>query len=136
MSANTEKASAGRNLLIYTALVAVVAGFTVLVWNDREALESYYYPTGQGDGEVYDLAANPLDPDKPMVTVEGVDYFAADASAYRWDRNVVKVGRDDSDQYYIYQLTAEIGANDGQSGDDYFLKLGTDEYIKIAPGRP
>ena len=136
MSANTERASAGRNLLIYTALVTVVAIFTVIVWNDRAALESYRYPTGLGDGEIYDLEANPLDPERPMVTVEGVGYYAAEKPFRRWDRDVVKVGRDDSDRYFIYQMTSKVGANDGQSGGDYFLKLGTQEYIKITPIAP
>ena len=136
MSSNTEKASAGRNLLFYAALVAVAAAFTVLIWAEREEIEGYGYPTGLGDDEMYDIEANPLDPEKPMVTIEGVPFIAADKPFSRWDRDVVKVGRDDSDHYYIYQLTAKVSANDGQSGSDLFLKIATGEYIKIAPATP
>ena len=135
MSANTEKATAGRNLLIYSAIVAVVAAYTFLVWTQREQIEGYGYPTGLGDGEIYDIEANPLDPDKPMAILDGVGYFAIEQPFERWDRDVVKVARDDDDRYFFYQATIEIGGTGGveQENDDYLLKLSTDEYIKVAP---
>ena len=136
MSANREKASAGRNLLIYAAIVAAVAAYTVLIWKQRDRLEGYAYPTGLGDGEMYDLEANPLDPDKPMAVLEGVGYFAADEPFGRWDRDVIKVARDDDDRLYFYQATTLVGDPAGveEENDDYLIKIATDEYIKVVPG--
>ena len=91
-------------------------------------------PTGLGDGERYDLAANPPDPEKAMIILDGVPYFAADQPFGRRDQDVIKVGRDDGDQYYIYQATTKIGDPKGIEPElGYLLKLATDEYIKIGP---
>ena len=134
MSANTEKASAGRNLLIYAAIVTAVAAYTVLVWSQREEIERYGYPTGLGDGELYDLQIHPLDPEKPMIILEGVPYIADEQPFERWDRDVVKVGRDDDDLYFVYQATSKVGDPAGvEEGSGYLLKLATEEYIKITP---
>jgi hypothetical protein len=135
VSANTEKASAGRNLLIYAAIVAVAAGYTAKIWTEREILERGYFPTGLEDREIYDIEANPLDPGKPMAKLGGVAYFAADKPFRRWDRDVVKVARDDDDRLYFYQATIEIGGEGGveEENDDLLIKLSTDEYIKVAP---
>jgi len=133
MSANTEKASAGRNLLVYAALVAVAAAYTALLWAQRDDLESYRYPTGLGDGELYDLEANPLDPDKPMVKLGGVAYFAADRPESLRDRFVVPVGRDDDDRYFFYEPTSEIGGGGEEEGGGLYIKLDRELYIRVAP---
>ena len=132
MSANTEKASAGRNLLIYAALVGIVAIFTVLVWKDRQELENYGYPTGLGDGEIYDMEANPLDPLQPMAMIEGIGYNAKDKPFKKLDRDVVKVALDDQERYFIYQATTKVGDPGGiEEGSPLLLKLEADRYIAI-----
>ena len=137
MVANTEKASAGRNLLIYAGLVAVAAAYTVLIWGERSEIEGYRYPSGLGDGEIFDIEANPPDPDKPMVSIDGVAHFAA-ATAQSWrDRYMVKVARDDGDQFFLYQPTSEIGGGGIPPGSGLYLKLGQDSYMEVSPdGKP
>jgi hypothetical protein len=133
MPANTEKASAGRHLLVYAILVALVAGYTVLVWNERSNLEGYRDPTGLADAEMYDLKANPLDPRKPMAKLDGVGYFAADKSGRPLDRYMVKVARDDDDRYYFYQFSSVIGGGGVEQGSSLYLKTDPDRYIKVSP---
>ena len=133
MSSNTEKASAGRNLLIYAALVAVAAAFTVLVWTERDEREVYQFPTGLDGAEVYDLEANPLDPEKPMIKLAGVSYYAAAKSIGRWDRDVVPVARDDDGRYIIYQKTTKVGGGGVEEGSGLYLKVDRDRYILVKP---
>lgn len=133
MAANTEKASAGRNLLIYSALVALVAGYTCMVWAERDEIEGFHYPTGLGDGEIYDIAANPPDPDRPMAKLGGIAYFAA-AKPKRWpDRYMVKVARDDDDRHSFYATSEEIGGGILDADGGLYLKLATGEYILVSP---
>ncbi|MGI9244466.1 MAG: hypothetical protein ACR2RV_26940 [Verrucomicrobiales bacterium] len=133
MSANLERASAGRNLLIYAALVAAVAGYTVLLWNERPEIESFRYPTGLGDGEMVDLVANPPDPLRPLAVLDGVAYIAVSKPKRPLDRHMVKVARDDADQYYFYQFSEAIGGGDIDEDGDLYLKVDPDYYIKVGP---
>ena len=117
--------------MIYAALVAAVAGYTVLIWNERPEIEGYGYPTGLGDGEILDLDANPLDPDRPLAELDGVGYFAAAKPGARADRHMVKVARDDADRHFFYQYSLEIGGGGVEEGSDLFLKIGSGRYIKV-----
>jgi hypothetical protein len=133
MSANLERASAGRYLLIYAALVAAVAAYTLVVWNERPEIEGFRYPTGLGDGEMLDLEAEPLDPDRPLAELAGVSYFAAAKPESPSDRHMSKVARDDADRYYFYQYSSQIGGGGEEEGSDLFLKVDPDRYIRVVP---
>jgi hypothetical protein len=133
MAGNTERATAGRNLLMFSALVAVAAGYTVMLWIERPQLEGYAYPTGLGDGEVYDVDARPLDPETPMALLDGVGYFASKKPQGHRDRYMAKVARDDADQLYFYRVSKEIGGGGKVEDADLYLKLASDQYIKVSP---
>jgi len=137
MSGNSEKATAGRNLLIYSALVAMAAIFTVKVWSERPKLEGYSYPTGLGDGEVYDRNVLPMDPDVAMAKLDGVEYFPTGVKILeRRDQDMIKGRRDDDNQRHFYRLGlnnpkgVEIG---GRPQDDspLFIKLDSNEYMEV-----
>ena len=133
MSANTEKSTAGRNLLIYAALVAIVAAYTALVWAQRDELEGYRYPTGLRDGDIYDLEADPPDPEKPMAKLDGVAYFAAKAPEGWRDRYMLPWARDDDDRFFFYKPNTEIGGGGEEKGSGVYLKVGKNSYILVNP---
>ncbi len=133
MSANQERASAGRNLLIYSALVMAVAAYTVLLWHERQELESFRYPTGLGDGEMVDLEASPPDPERPLAALDGVGYIASSKAKSPSDRHMVKVARDDADRYFFYRYSKEIGGGGVEEESSLYLKVDPDRYIKVSP---
>ena len=112
------------------AALGAVAIFTCWSASQRAALESVSQPTAVGDTHVIPPDA---DPGKPLGLLNGHGLVGNERVKAR-DSHMIRVGMDDSHSVSLYHLEdreADAQKSYGKPHVVYFLKIASDEYLKV-----
>ncbi|MFT5467858.1 MAG: hypothetical protein ACI8UO_002965 [Verrucomicrobiales bacterium] len=131
----------GRFLLGFAILMALIACFTVIDAGQRESLEEFKPDPAFAETALYDQELFPNEKlfkiGQEIARIDDKPYFGLrNRRSDRPDHFLVRVGRDDTDHFWIYR---EIQRDRQKAPEEhrFFLKLGRREFLQItdlAPG--
>lgn len=120
MAINTRKSTPGKTLIGFVALVGIAAALNVRDHIFRDANEEWYYPTALGDDDLFP-ALSPMVEGAPILNFEGEPLLLReDRLVAKKDWGMLKVGRDDTDRYFVYRIL-ETGSPEGGPPEDVFF---------------
>lgn len=134
MSDNQHRSTAGKTLVAFALLAAVVAAFALYLYINREKDEFTSYPTGLGDTELYTEDLGPgFDLFQPNLVFEempeefGVGLYRRNhGSVHVEDGKAKRLTREKEDRYWVYTTPSKTGKS-----IRYLLKSGEDAYIEF-----
>ncbi len=134
MESNQHRGSAGKTLLAFALLAAVVAAFSLYLRATRDKNEFVSYPTALGDTDLYTTELGPgFDMFFPNLVFEGMPESLA-PGLYRRnhgpvtirDSRVTRLAREKGDRHWVYSTPS----HDGKTSR-YFLKVADDSFIEF-----
>ncbi len=126
---NLFKQTPGRILLAFGITAALVAIYTAVDATRRGQEEGYDFPTALGDREWY-VPAPGFDPQQILFTVDGEPFYQQKrAAAERYDKYMVKRGREDADRFYVYGYHNPRYGVEPEAGV-LFVKVGDGRYLE------
>ena len=126
---NLFKNTAPRILLAFAITALLVGIFTAVDAGRRKQLEGYDFPTALNDEDLFDLASFEYNTEIPVAQFKGVPLYPQRSDPVeRYDKYMRKLGRDDSDQFYLYHYSKR-----GSSTPEgiYFVKVGLRSYLEL-----
>lgn len=130
MSSNLQRSTPGRLLVLWAALMTGVLVYSWRVHLNRADYDWYSNPTALGDAEYYTaLSAN--DFYTPCLKFSGHEeglFRRTVKPVAREDARMTKLGRDETNRFFVYTLAKKAGRFFVKTADDRYVEFGARKF--------